>query len=420
MVTTSRPAADPADQREAAETAASLNAADARVSLLTGGSDRPYVFGLATAMIAQGVPLEVIGGEDNDGPEMHVTPGIKFLNLHAIKQSAGAAAKLSSIGICYAKLMRYAATAKPKIFHILWNNSNKFVYFDRTGLMLYYKLLGKKIVFTAHNVNVAKRDGYDSALNRLTLKAQYRLADHIFVHTERMKRELLDEYGVRDRAVTVIPFGINNSVPDTELSPREAKRRLGIAEDERTMLFFGVIRQYKGLDYLVRAFQKLAAAGGRYRLIIAGRAKKGAEPYLAEIQQAIARGPGQNQVIQRIEFVSDAEAELYFKGADVCVLPYTQIFQSGVLFLSYNFGLPVIATDVGSFEDDIVEGRNGFLCKACDAEDLAVVIERYFDSDLFQDLDRRRREIREDANARHSWSVVGARTREVYATLLGS
>ena len=71
--------------------------------------------------------------------------------------------------------------AQPKIFHILWNN--KFEFFDRTLLMLYYKLLGKKIVFTAHNVNIRKRDGNDSWLNRFSLKIQYQLVDHIFVHT---------------------------------------------------------------------------------------------------------------------------------------------------------------------------------------------------------------------------------------------
>ena len=74
----------------------------------------------------------------------------------------------------YVRLVRYAATAKPKLFHILWNN--KFELFDRTVLMLYYKLLGKSIVFTAHNVNAGKRDSNDSWLNRLSLKIQYQLA----------------------------------------------------------------------------------------------------------------------------------------------------------------------------------------------------------------------------------------------------
>ena len=95
----------------------------------------------------------------------------------------------------YARLIRYAATAKPRIFHILWNN--KFESFDRTLLMLYYKVLGKKIVLTVHNVNAGRRDSKDTRLNRLTLRIQYRLADHIFVHTEKMKRELIEEFGVR-------------------------------------------------------------------------------------------------------------------------------------------------------------------------------------------------------------------------------
>jgi hypothetical protein len=68
----------------------------------------------------------------------------------------------------------------------VWNN--KFEYVDRTLLMLYYMLLGKRIVLTAHNVNARRRDSEDTRLDRLTLEAQYRSAAHIFVHTEKMER----------------------------------------------------------------------------------------------------------------------------------------------------------------------------------------------------------------------------------------
>src|SRR5689334_11516376 len=71
----------------------------------------------------------------------------------------------------YFKLLRYAATAKPRTFHILWNN--KVLHFDRTLLMFYYRLLGKRLVLTVHNVNAAKRDNRDSAFNRFTLRIQY-------------------------------------------------------------------------------------------------------------------------------------------------------------------------------------------------------------------------------------------------------
>src|SRR5262249_48397428 len=156
---------------------------------------------------------------------------------------------------------------KAPIFHILWNS--KVEYFDRTLLILYYKSLGKKIVLTVHNVNAGKRDGNDSALNRATLRMQYRLMDHIFVHTEKMKQELIEEFDVRAEKISVIPFGINNSVPDTELTSAEAKRKLGIKKSDKTILFFGAIRPYKGLEYLAEAFAQLSAEDKHYRLIIA-------------------------------------------------------------------------------------------------------------------------------------------------------
>ena len=110
--------------------------------------------------------------------------------------------------------------------------------------------------------------------------------------------------------------------------------------------------------------------------------------------------------------------ELYFKGADVLVLPYKEIFQSGVLFLSYSFGLPVVATDVGSFREDIVEGRTGFLSATGDPADLAKAIETYFTSDLFKNLKVCRQQVKDYANKNHSWDAVAALTCNAYAKML--
>ncbi|MGA8069706.1 MAG: glycosyltransferase family 4 protein, partial [Terriglobales bacterium] len=222
-----------------------------------------------------------------------------------------------------------------------------------------------------------------------------------------------------EQAVTVIPFGINNAVPDTELTPREAKQRLGLGDREKTILFFGNIGPYKGVDSLVTAFQKVAATNPEYRLIIAGKPRGGCEQYLKEIQDTIGRDGSRARVLQKIGYVPDEDTELYFKAADVLVLPYTEVSQSGVLFLGYSFGLPVIATDVGALRDEIVEGRTGFLCRPCDPDDLANTIEVYFQSDVFKFLGDRRHEIREYARQRHSWEVVGETTRKVYEELLG-
>jgi len=387
------------------------------VALLTGGGDRPYAYGLATALMSKGVALDLIASDELDCPEFHGRPRVSFLNLRGDQSpDASFARKLFRVSLYYAKLILYAATATPKIFHILWNN--KFEFFDRTVLMAYYNILGKSTVLTVHNVNAGKRDSKDTLLNRLTLRIQYRLADHIFVHTERMKSELRDDYDVPEVRVTVIPFGINNAVPNTSLTPHEAKHRLGIEDGEKTILFFGNIAPYKGLEYLTAAFRQIVARRSGYRLIIVGRPKN-CERYWATIREAIREDVQEGRVLLRTDYIPDDETEIYFKAADVVVLPYRYIYQSGVLFLGHSFGLPVIAADVGCLRDDIVNGKTGFVFRPEDPVDLANVIEGYFESNLYADLDSRRFQIREYVAARHSWAVVGQMTMGVYADLAG-
>lgn len=386
------------------------------VALLTGGRDKPYVFGLATELISKEATVDLIGGDHVDSPDFHGRPGVNFLNLRGDQSSnAGLVEKVSRISKYYARLIRYAVTAKPRIFHILWNN--KFETIDRTLLMLFYKLLGKKIVLTVHNVNAGIRDSKDTPLNRLTLRIQYRLADHIFVHTEKMKFELFEQFGVPESRVTVIPFGINNSVPNTRLTPAEARRRLGIRDGEKAILFFGNIAPYKGLEYLTSAFQEFLSQRDNYRLIIAGWPKN-CEAYWTTLQDSIRPDVQSGKIVLRADFIPDDEAELYFKAADVLVLPYRHIYQSGVLFLGYSFGLPVLAADVGALKEEIVEGKTGFVFRPEDPVDLAATVERYFASDLFANLSTRRQGIQAFAAEQHSWDVVGQATMRVYANLL--
>jgi D-inositol-3-phosphate glycosyltransferase len=394
----------------------SRGAHEIAVALLTGGADKPYAFGLATALLANGAALDLIGNDELDCPELHGTPRVNFLNLRGDQRNdATFIRKASRVLKYYGRLVWYAKKAKPGIFHILWNN--KFELFDRTLLMLYYKWLRKQIVLTVHNVNAGKRDSNDTYLNRLSLKVQYRLADHIFVHTEKMKRELSTDLQVPETRITVIPFGINNAVPHTGLTPAEAKKRLGISGGERTILFFGNIAPYKGLEHLVNAFRRVVARRDDYRLIIAGRPKN-CEKYWAPIRSAIRQDVEKGRVLLRADFIPDEETETYFKAADVFVLPYKHIYQSGVLFLGQSFGLPVLASDVGPLKDEIVEGQTGFVFKPEDPVDLMKAIERYFASELYAKLDQRRPGIRQYATKAHSWDVVGQMTMQVYARLL--
>ena len=334
---------------------------ESSVSLLTAGRDRHYSLGLASALAAAGVKFDFIASDELESEPLRQSPGVNYLNLRGDQSTnAGFLQKTSRVLIYYFRLLTYAMTSKSRVFHILWNN--KFELFDRTILMVFYKLLGKKIAFTAHNINAGKRDGYDSALNRASLKFQYRLCNRIFVHTDKMKDELVSEFRVPANKIVLIPFGINNAVPATALTGDEARRQLGLHPHNKVILFFGNIAPYKGLEFLVQAFSVLSKEDPAMRLVIAGR-PKGPKSYWEEIKQTISRSHLDDCVSKKIEYISDDEIEIYFKAADVLVLPYVSIFQSGVLFLAYSFGLPVIATDVGSLKQDIVEGKTGFVCE---------------------------------------------------------
>src|SRR5215831_428195 len=176
-----------------------------RIALLTAGRDKPYAFPLASSLISQGVAIDFIGSELLDASWLRESPQVRFLNFHGdmryTRSDVSAVRKVLRILSYYGRLIRYATTAAPKVFHILWNSKCELL--DRTLLMLYYRLLGKRIALTVHNVNMRWRDGNDSLLNRLTLRMQYRLCDHLFVHTEQMKRELRTHFGVPGQKISV-------------------------------------------------------------------------------------------------------------------------------------------------------------------------------------------------------------------------
>jgi glycosyltransferase involved in cell wall biosynthesis len=386
-----------------------------KIALLTGGGDRHYSHGLALRLAARGVALDFIGSDQLESEELLSHERVRFLNLRGATSRHGTfLAKATRILRYYARLLRYAASARPRVFHILWNN--RFEHFDRTVLLLFYRLLGKKIVLTVHNVNAAARDGHDSAFNRATLRFQYRCVHHMFVHTLKMEQQLRDQFGVAQQRISVIPFGINDVVPQTTLDTPAARRRLGVAAEDRCILFFGNIAPYKGLDCLIQAMSLLRTELSDVRLIIAGQIR-GSETYWQTVRGQIETLGLVERVTERIEFIPEDDIEVYFKAADVLALPYRHIFQSGVLFLSYNFGLPVVASDVGSFREDIIEGETGFVYSENDAPSLARALESYFSSELFQSLGQHRVRIRALVNEHHSWERVAEITEAVYGAV---
>lgn len=182
----------------------------------------------------------------------------------------------------------------------------------------------------------------------------------------------------------------------------EACRRLGLDSDIRYMLFFGLIRDYKGLDLLLRAWASARPEG--YRLIVAGEFYASREKYVSLIDESGLR----DEVALHDRFIPDEEVRYYFSAADCLVLPYRSATQSGVTQIAYNFSLPMIVTDVGGLPEIVPDGRTGLVC-APTAEGIADALRRVREVGTL----RRLRDNFAEERKRFSWGAMCDRLTEV-------
>ena len=186
----------------------------------------------------------------------------------------------------------------------------------------------------------------------------------------------------------------------------EACVRLGLDPANRYVLFFGLIRDYKGLDLLLDAWAQLRRAGrteGR-RLIVAGEFYTAREPYL----NRIADNGLQDEVLLHDRFIPDDE-KYYFSAADFVVQPYKTATQSGVTQIAYQFCVPMVVTKVGGLAEIVPDGRVGYVCEPT-PEGVAGAIERMYEGDTLQ----RFRENCVEERRRFSWEEMCSRITELY------
>jgi glycosyltransferase involved in cell wall biosynthesis len=167
---------------------------------------------------------------------------------------------------------------------------------------------------------------------------------------------------------------------------------LTFLHDKKVLLFFGIIRDYKGLDLLLNA---LAGLSSDYHLVIAGEAYGDFRVYQSLIDSL---GIAQRcHVFER--YIDDQEVSSFFCGADVCVLPYKTATQSGIAGIAQHFTLPLIATPVGGLGETIAHDQNGLITEAADVESLTNAVVYYFENQKKAPFSS----ALEDYNAENSW-----------------
>jgi glycosyltransferase involved in cell wall biosynthesis len=160
------------------------------------------------------------------------------------------------------------------------------------------------------------------------------------------------------------------------VSREEAMATLKLDVTRKYLLFFGLIRDYKGLDTLLSALPYLDE---NVHLIIAGEVYGSFSKY----QQIIEKHQLQNRIHQFDQYIPDSEVHLYFSVAECCVLPYKSATQSGITAIANQFNVPVVATNVGGLSEFISDGKDGYLIDDCTAEKLGSVIHQGLQSGSF-------------------------------------
>ena len=195
-----------------------------------------------------------------------------------------------------------------------------------------------------------------------------------------------------------------------KMQREEAEKAVGIKNgNTKNILFFGLIREYKGLDLLIEAFGKLDKS---YRLIVAG------EPYgsFEKYQKLIDASPNKENIILNTNYIEDSQVSKYFSSADVCVLPYRSATQSGISSISYHFEVPMITTDVGGLRETIGERGTGVIMENGEPATIARAIEDYFAPENAGMRGEMILNIRKEKE-RLSWGTFCSKLEDFYKTL---
>lgn len=159
-----------------------------------------------------------------------------------------------------------------------------------------------------------------------------------------------------------------------KLDRTEALKNLGLDPDRKTLLFFGLIRDYKGLDILLEAFGMLDES---YQLIVAGEPYGSFEKYL----QIIDALPCKDRISLNLQYIKDSQVKDYFSGSALCVLPYRTATQSGVGAVAFHFEVPMLVTNTGGLKETIADTGCGLMADKADPAQIKDMIERYFASE---------------------------------------
>lgn len=294
------------------------------------------------------------------------------------------------------QVLRKLRQLDPDVIHVQWL---PLPVVDRLSLPVLRRLA--PTVFTVHDSNPF-HGATSSRLQLLGTGDVLSAFDHLIVHTEFTKRELVAD-GVDDRQISIVQHGVLPYPPATTTAEKEADNRI---------LFFGTIKPYKGVEELLRAVAALPAdLLNETELYIAGRPEMPIDS-LTETAQEMGID---EHVTWDLRYIPDDEIAALFESADVVAFPYREIDQSGALMTALQFGTPIVATRVGGFPEVLDDGIHGRLVDKGDTAALSdALVETLRDPERAAAMGEA---VASLAETTYSWNRIAEQTMTIYEQL---
>lgn len=316
--------------------APAMSCASAYVVLVSHGYELIYERGFCNGVADAGVQCTLIGSDRTDPTRLR--PGVTVVNLRGSQApQRSRLSKLLNLLSYHLRLVWLVASRRP-VVHVFGLIYPPVLVGIVEGCL--FRLLTPRYILTAHDL--LPHDRHDR-WHRWVFGLSYRLADRVVVHTERMRADMVAMHGVNPARVVLMEHGIEPLAASSLPMPASARSE-GWATGPK-LLFFGKVMRYKGLDLLLQALQDFPQP---FQLRIAGACHD--SELTQALEAAIAAHPGRACIRWDNRYIEDAEIPGLFAWADITVLPYRHIGQSGILFQSLRYGVPVVAAQVGAFE----------------------------------------------------------------------
>jgi len=248
-----------------------------------------------------------------------------------------------------------------------------------TIFSLVKRLTKTKILAICHNVLPHERTAIDVLLAKLVFKN----VDYFIVQS-REDLFKLKEIISNSKVAKYNPHPIYDIFRVQSISEDDARKILNIPKNAKVLLFFGYVRKYKGLIYLIRAMPKIIEKIPEAYLLVVGEFWDNKKYYINEIKKLNI----EDHIRIVDKYIPDEEVGIYFSATDVVVLPYTSATQSGVVQIAYAFNKPVITTNVGGLPDVVEDNKTGFIVESKNPEKLAEAVIKYFDENRKEEFRR--------------------------------